>query len=99
MSFHCSEGNIIIDLYKAEIRCRNIADEGETVIEFATADGHGGGDRFIMEELFDTMCAGTEPKCSGSEGLESAVYALALDQAARENKIIDLEPIWASLGR
>ena len=99
MSFHCSEGNIIVDLYRREIRCRNIADEGETVIDFPAADGHGGGDRIIMEELFDTMCSGTEPKCSGSEGLESAVYALALDQAAVSGKVIDLEPIWSSLGR
>lgn len=99
MSFHCSEGNIIIDLYKAEIRCRNIADEGETVISYSGSDGHGGGDSIIMEELYDTMCNGTEPKCSGSEGLESAIYAMALDQAAQSGKIIDLEPIWKKLER
>lgn len=99
MSFHCSEGNIILDLYQSQIRYRNIGDEGETVISFSGMDGHGGGDRVIMQELFDTMTNGTTPKCSGSEGLESAVYALALDQAATSGKIIDLEPIWASLGR
>ena len=99
MSFHCSEGNIIIDLYKAEIRCRNIADEGETVISYSGSDGHGGGDCIIMEDLYDTMCNGTEPKCSGSEGLESAIYVMALDQAAQSGKIIDLEPIWKKLER
>jgi hypothetical protein len=52
-----------------------------------------------MEELYDTMCNGTEPKCSGSEGLESAIYAMALDQAAQSGKIIDLEPIWKKLER
>ena len=52
-----------------------------------------------MEELYDTMCNGTEPKCSGSEGLESAIYAMALDQAAQSGKIIDLEPIWKKLDR
>ena len=99
MSFHCSEGNIIIDLYKAEIRYRNIADEGETVITFAGSDGHGGGDRVIMEEFYDTMRNGTDPQCSGSEGLESAVYAIALDQAAQSGKIVDLEPVWKNLDR
>ena len=99
MSFHCSEGNIIIDLYKSEIRYRNIADDGETVIHYADSDSHGGGDRLIMEELFDTMCNGTEPKCSGSEGLESAIYAMALDQAAQSGKIVDLEPVWQKLER
>ena len=93
------DGNIIIDLYKSEIRYRNIADEGETVIRYEGSDGHGGGDRTIMEELYDTMRNGTAPKCSGSEGLESAVYAIALDQAAQSGTIIDLEPVWQSLDR
>ena len=99
MSFHCSEGNIIVDLYQKLIRCRNIGEEGELIIDFPTSDGHGGGDTIIMEELYDTMISGTAPKCSGSEGLESAVYALALDRAAVTGKVVDLEPVWASLGR
>ena len=42
---------------------------------------------------------GSAPKCSGSEGLESAVLALAIDQAARTGKVVDLEPVWKKLGR
>ena len=64
-----------------------------------TGDGHGGGDDFIMKELFETMSTGVLPKCSGSEGLESAVFALALDQAAEEGTVIDLEPVWKNLNR
>lgn len=45
------------------------------------------------------MTAGTAPKCSGYEGLESAVYALAVDQAAVSGICVDLEPVWQSLGR
>lgn len=52
-----------------------------------------------MKELYDTMTNGTAPKCSGNEGLESAVFALALDQAARTGQVVDLEPVWKSLGR
>lgn len=29
----------------------------------------------IMKELYDTLLNGTPPKCSGNEGLESAVVA------------------------
>ena len=52
-----------------------------------------------MKELYQCMCDGSAPKCSGSEGLESAVVALALDRASRTGQIVDLEPVWKSLGR
>ena len=45
------------------------------------------------------MCGGEDPACSGNEGLESAVVALALDKAAATGKLIDMEPIWKSLNR
>ena len=98
MHFHCSEGNIVIDLRRHTIITRTVADEGEFVMDFSV-DHHGGGDTTIMQGLFDTMCNGTEPVCSGNEGLESAVYALALDKAARTGNVIDLEALWHSLGR
>jgi hypothetical protein len=52
-----------------------------------------------MKELWATMTEGVPPKCSGNEGLESAVFALGFDQAAREGQIIDLEPVWQKLNR
>ena len=42
---------------------------------------------------------GTPPKCSGNEGLESAVVALAIEDAKGRGEVIDLEPIWAGLNR
>lgn len=98
MCFRCSEGTLDIDLAKMQLRYKNIGDEGITVIDFV-GDGHGGGDRFIMKELYYTMENGSKPKCSGNEGLESAVFALALDRAAQTGQVINLEPIWQSLGR
>jgi predicted dehydrogenase len=98
MYFSCTEGTMIVELYTSILRYRRIGDEGETVINFA-ADGHGGGDAFIMKELYDTMANGVAPKCSGDEGLESAVVALALDKAAQTNQLVDLEPVWKQLER
>ena len=98
MCFHCSEGTLDIDLYRMRLRYKNIGDEGVTELSFE-GDGHGGGDDFIMKELYDTMKNGTPPKCSGSEGLESAVFALALDHSAQTGQVVDLEPVWKSLGR
>jgi predicted dehydrogenase len=98
MYFSCTEGTMVVELYSASLRYRKLGDTNETVIDF-DKDGHGGGDDFIMKELFDTMKNGTAPKCSGNEGLNSAVFALAIDQAARTNQIVDLEPVWQSLGK
>jgi hypothetical protein len=98
MYFSCSEGTMILELYSGVLKYRKIGDEGCTVID-VSGDGHGGGDSYIMKELYETMTKGTEPKCSGDEGLESAVTALALDQAAKTNAMVDLEPIWKKLGR
>jgi len=98
MYFSCTEGTMIAELYSSTLKYKRIEDEGETVINFG-ADGHGGGDSYIMKELYETMSAGAEPKCSGNEGLESAVVALTLDQAAKTNEMIDMEPVWKKLGR
>lgn len=98
MFFSCTEGTMIVELYAGTLQYKQIGDEGTTLVDIA-GDGHGGGDSFIMQELYDTMINGTVPKCSGNEGLESAVTALALDQSATTNTIVDLEPIWKKLNR
>lgn len=98
MFFSCTEGTMIIELYSGILKYRQIGDEGMTVVDI-TGDGHGGGDSYIMKELYDTMINGTAPKCSGNEGLESAVTALAMDQAAKSKEMVDLEPIWKKLNR
>lgn len=98
MLFHCTEGNMVLELYSSTMRYRNLGEEGETVIRFG-ADGHGGGDDYIMKELYECMCTGSAPKCSGSEGLESAVFALALDQASESASVVDLEPVWRAMDR
>jgi predicted dehydrogenase len=98
MYFSCTEGTMVLELYSSSLRYKCISDEGETLINFG-ADGHGGGDAFIMKELYETMSKNIAPKCSGDEGLESAVVALALDQAAQTKQMVDLEPVWKKLGR
>lgn len=98
MYFSCTEGTMIAELYSSTIRYRRIGDEAEKIINFG-ADGHGGGDSLIMKELYDCMINTTSPKSSGNEGLESAVTALAIDQAMCEDKVINLEPIWKKLER
>lgn len=99
MVFHGTQGTMRLDVYEKKLSWKNIGEQEVTSLEFSDCDGHGGGDSFIMKELFETMTTRVPPKCSGEEGLLSAVYALALDQSAMTGKIFDLEPVWASLGR
>lgn len=99
MLFCCTEGTIKLDLYEKKLSYRMMGDGITNTLDFSGVDGHGGGDAFIMKELYDSMVNGTEPKCSGNEGLQSAVYALALEEAANTGKVVDLEPIWKKLGR
>ena len=98
IAFSCERGNIFVELYASTVSYQ-ILNENQVTITFK-GDGHGGGDDFIMKELFEgPMTCGTPPACSGSEGLESAVLALGIDKAARTGKVVDLEPVWRKMGR
>ncbi|MBE6378583.1 MAG: Gfo/Idh/MocA family oxidoreductase [Lentisphaerae bacterium] len=98
MVFHCTEGTMSLELYKGILKYQLMNDKMEYSLDFGS-DGHGGGDEVIMKELYEVMCTGEKPKCSGSEGLESAVFALALDEAAEKGTMVDLEPVWKKLDR
>jgi predicted dehydrogenase len=93
-----TEGTLIVELYSGTLKVRNLGDDAVRNLTVG-GDLHGGGDMFIMKELRDSMLSGKEPRCGGEEGLVSTVTALALDQAAREGRVIDLEPVWRDLGR
>ena len=99
MVFHGTLGTMRLDAYEKKLSWKSLGEQEVSSLDFSDCDGHGGGDTFIMKELFKTMTTGVPPKCSGEEGLLSAVYALALDQSAMTGKIFDLEPVWSSLGR
>lgn len=100
MYFSGTEGNIIAELYSASIKVKRIGD-GEEIqtFDFSGKDMHGGGDVHIMKYLYNSMTDGVLPICSGEEGLQSSILALAIEQARIEGKIIDLEPIWLDLER
>jgi len=98
MYFSGTEGTMIVELYSATLKVKRLGEGVSETYDFG-CDGHGGGDEYIMKELYDTMVNGVPPKCSGNEGLESAIAALAIDQAAHTRQMVDLEPVWQKLGR
>lgn len=94
-----TEGNIVVDLYSSNIKYKRIDENELKVIEYP-GDGHGGGDSVIMKELYEnSMRKGEAPVCGGNEGLDSAVLALAIDRAATEGIIVNLETVWKDLGK
>ena len=98
MLFSCTEGTMSVELYSMTFKCTKLGENANYEVKL-TGDGHGGGDDFIMKELYATMKDGAPVKCSGREGLESAVYALAIDEAMTERKIVDLTGVWAALDK
>lgn len=99
MYFSCTEGTMIAELYAGEVKYKRIDSSELITYRPSGPDLHGGGDRIIMESLYQSMINDTEPECSGEEGLESSVTALAIDKARIEGKVFDLEKVWKKLGR
>jgi len=62
------------------------------------SDGHGGGDVMMARSLVETLLRGEPPLASAREGVTSAIVALAIDQAQREGRIIDLREDWKAAG-
>ncbi|MDF3128766.1 Gfo/Idh/MocA family oxidoreductase [Kiritimatiellaeota bacterium B1221] len=98
MYISCLKGTIIGEIYTGHLQYRRLGDAQETV-ESYPGGGHGGGDPHIMAALLKSMQTGEAPLCSGEEGLRSAIAAIALDQAAREQKVVSLDPVWEKIGR
>ncbi len=98
MYFTCTKGNLVVELYSSTLKYA-VHGQNEVTIRFGM-DGHGGGDSYIMKELYEgPMTTDALPTCSGSEGLESAVLALCIDKAAKSRKVVDVEPVWKKLNR
>lgn len=92
-----TEGTLIAELYSGVLTGKRIGGELETFE--LPGGGHGGGDAVQLAELYETMTEGVPPKCSGDEGLESAVVALGIEDAKDRGQVLDMEPIWKKLNR
>jgi len=95
-----SEGNLVLDLVTGEIRLRTLFDQASlTWAEQGWADGHGGGDDVMMRELVATMVHGAPPATGIEEGLVSTLVGIALDQARRESRVVELHDWWDQLSK
>jgi len=97
MYFAGTEGTLIAELYSGKLQMRRLGYDEPTASYDFSGSMHGGGDEVICDQLVETMTKGTQPACSGEEGLTSAVVSLGIEQARLEGKLVDLEPTWSRL--
>lgn len=93
------EGTLEADLFSGIIRAQRVGRNTEVeTIDVNIRSGHGGGDGILADDIVASIVDGVPPKASGEEGLRSAVTCLAIDEAMREHRVVELDPIWKRFG-
>jgi predicted dehydrogenase len=92
-----TKGTIRADvlLGKMEIKAL-VDDEIEVIIDEQSKGGHGGGDLFLMKEFVSVVMGEKSSDVYLDDAIKSAVSAIMIDEARKENKVIDLTEIWKS---
>lgn len=94
-----TEGAIRADAITARIEWQRIGhDTHAELVDSGHAGGHSGGDEVMSQALVETLLEGKRPLASVDEGIQSCVVAFAIDEAAREKKVVDLAPLWKAAG-
>ncbi|MBE7157021.1 MAG: Gfo/Idh/MocA family oxidoreductase [Rhodospirillales bacterium] len=94
-----TEGAIRADAITGDIEWQSIS-QNPTVERYNCGypGGHAGGDEMMTGALADTLLNGANPLASAEDGLHACVTAFAIDQAATENKVVDLDLWWEAAG-
>ena len=94
-----TEGALRADLVTSTLEVQRIGWETKVEkIDTHTVDGHGGGDEVMGKAMVGTLLRGEAPLASVNEGIQSALVAFGIDQAADEGRVIDLHEMWCRAG-
>jgi predicted dehydrogenase len=94
-----TKGTLRADVLKGILQMRYLGStETITVIDDQYKGGHGAGDVFLVKELIEAMEDEEKDHVSLDDGIKSAIVALAAEESRKEDKIVDLEPIWKDFG-
>ncbi len=94
-----TKGTIRADLYESTIEVSRIGWEKVVeTIDSRAEDGHGGGDAIMAQRLVDAVLNGAAPLASVREGLYSALAVFGLDEAADNECVVNLLPLWEKAG-
>lgn len=88
MSFYGTEGSIVLDEQENTIRVEKFAGESKT-LEIQVLNeggyGHGGGDFYLIENLYRVLCGETPNSTSLESSIKSHLMAIYAEQSRLEN--------------
>jgi predicted dehydrogenase len=90
-----TKGSIRADVLSGTIKLRRVGFGTAEEDHSTGARGiHGEGDPVLCAHLSTAMTTGQTPNTGLSEGLESAVVCLGVDEARANNTVVDMLPMW-----
>lgn len=93
-----TEGAIRADVLTGKIEVKSILEEEKIEIFSETArESHGGGDKFLIKELIKMMETDYAQNTI-DDAIKSAITAIAIDEAMKNQEVIDMESVWEKFG-
>lgn len=87
ISFYCQYGELILDERTDSIEILPFGKEKQilSIAELAknSADGHGGGDMLLVDELYGIICEGKKQLTSLKESVESHLMGIAAEESRK----------------
>lgn len=95
-----TKGTLRADVHRGiiEVNSINSPKEKIEIIKTKNNDSHGGGDLFFIKDLERAMLSKTLSNNLMDEAIISAISTISIENARKENKIIEMGPIWKNLG-
>lgn len=95
-----TEGTIRADLITGKIEVKRIG-PSEEIMEISdeeSKEGHGGGDKFLVQVLNNAILCGKTSEASMDDAIKSAVTCLGIEKARKENRVIEMDEYWKNFG-
>ncbi len=94
MVFHCTYGEMIFDESEDKLSVFKYGGDKEEYIisqigfQDVSTFGHGGGDAALIDDFYDVVAFGKEPKTSLSASVESHLIAIASEESRKSGRVI-----------
>jgi predicted dehydrogenase len=93
-----TEGTLRGDVVTGKIEWQRIGFDTERHTEQTASGGHGGADGILADALRDSIVNGTPPLVSLEDGMKASVACFGIDAALDTGTVVDLRPMWATVG-
>lgn len=94
-----TKGSLRADLLTGQIEVQRFGvREQRKQADSQARDMHGGGDQVLCKEVAECMLYNRPVSATLESGLLSAMTIIAIDQAVKEQRVVDLAPLWEAAG-